>query len=364
MAVELNETPEALPLEQMRPRVRDLLAPRPWIYWTDFLFHIVLTWSAFLLTVRATPWSPLQAVAWLVSVFALYRCVIFIHELAHLKRGTFGAFRWVWNLTCGFPTLLPSFIYSGVHNHHHRKNVYGTAEDGEYFPFASHSPLQMVGFLALNALLPGLLVIRFVFLTPIGWIVPRFHQYLLQRASSLTLDARFKRTPSDRDDANWRQQEAFAFCYGSIALTLACTGVLAWHVLAAWYVMVFGGLLINAVRTLVAHRYRNASGHPMTITQQFLDSVDVPGQRFLTGLWAPVGLRYHATHHLFPSMPYHNLGEAYRRLHAAFPEVYAEATRTGLLDALGRLWSDSRSSRRGPVPAAVTGSSTAGGKFR
>ncbi len=28
----------------------------------------------------------------------------------------------------------------------------------------------------------------------------------------------------------------------------------------------------------------------------------------LPALWAPVGLRYHATHHLFMSMPYHNLG--------------------------------------------------------
>ena len=36
---------------------------------------------------------------------------------------------------------------------------------------------------------------------------------------------------------------------------------------------------------------------------------------FITGLWAPVGLRYHATHHLFMSMPYHhNLSKAQRRL--------------------------------------------------
>ncbi len=348
---------EDLPLDDMRRRVRDLFEPKPWLYWTDFLFHITLTWVAFAITVQAALWSPLQVLAYLVSVFALYRSVIFIHELAHLKRGSFGMFRWVWNLLCGLPTLLPSYVYSGVHNHHHRKNVYGTTGDGEYYPFAARSPLEVVGFLAPSVLLPGLLVIRFVALTPIGWVSPRVRSYLWKRASSLTLDARFIRTASERDESDWRLQEALACGYGAAAIALVAGGILPWQTLVVWYLMVFGSLSVNAVRTVVAHRYRNAQRQPMTITEQFLDSVDVPGQRFVTGLWAPVGLRYHATHHLFPSMPYHNLGEAYRRLLHDYPEVYAQATRRGLLDALRQLWSDARASQRKPtVQADATGS--------
>jgi fatty acid desaturase len=49
--------------------------------------------------------------------------------------------------------------------------------------------------------------------------------------------------------------------------------------------------------------------------------VNVPPPALLPVLWAPVGLRYHALHHLLPRVPYHNLAEAHRRLVAASPEA-------------------------------------------
>lgn len=349
-----KDTAETLPLDAMRSRVRDLLEPTAWRYWTDFLFHISLAWAAFAVTVCARLGSPLQIAAYLVTIFALYRSVIFIHELTHLNRARFNAFRWTWNLLCGMPVLLPSFTYSGVHNEHHKKRVYGTADDGEYYPFASRSPLGIIGFLALNAVIPALLAIRFVLLTPCGWISPRLHRLLWRHASSMTIDAAYQRTPSDRDESDWQLQELLAFVYGASAIALACLGILAWQVLAVWYVAMAGGLTINAIRTLAAHRYRNQPGRAMSISEQFLDSSDIPGFGYLTELWAPIGLRYHATHHLFPSMPYHNLGTAYRRLSQAFPTVYTQATRRGLLRAFGELWQASRASKHGLATSART----------
>lgn len=341
----LPHSTESLPLDDMRRRVRDLLEPKALLYWMDFLFHVCLAWGALAVTTSANLGSPLQIAAYLVTIFALYRSVIFIHELTHLNRARFNSFRWIWNLLCGFPVLLPSFTYSGVHNEHHRKRVYGTGKDGEYYPFASRSPIEIIGFLALNALIPALLVIRFVLLTPFGWLSPKLHRLLWQHASSMTIDAAYKRTPSDRDEADWQLQELLAFTYGATAIVLACLGILPWQVLVVWYVAMVGGLTVNAIRTLAAHRYGNRQGQPMSISDQFLDSSDIPGFGYLTELWAPIGLRYHATHHLFPSMPYHNLGKAYRRLLQDFPETHSQATRNSLTTALGQLWRNARNSQ-------------------
>jgi fatty acid desaturase len=97
-------------------------------------------------------------------------------------------------------------------------------------------------------------------------------------------------------------------------------------------------MLLNQTRTLVAHLWEN-EGEAMTVTAQYLDSVNVPPPATLPALWAPVGLRYHALHHLLPSLPYHALGEAHRRLTKALEPAspYHKGNYTGLPHLVGRL---------------------------
>jgi fatty acid desaturase len=77
-------------------------------------------------------------------------------------------------------------------------------------------------------------------------------------------------------------------------------------------------VLMNCLRTLASHRF-TSEGRETTFVGQMLDSVTMDNDSPLAVLLNPVGLRYHATHHLFPSMPYHNVRAAHKRLLAQLP---------------------------------------------
>ncbi len=117
-------------------------SPSAAIFWTDFLLSFGL--GAFCYNrslnfiVKGQAFAPLQILCFLVACALFYRSVLFIHELVHLRTGTFTAFRAVWNLFCGIPMLVPSFLYY-THLDHHRRNHYGTVLDGEYIPLGSQS---------------------------------------------------------------------------------------------------------------------------------------------------------------------------------------------------------------------------------
>ena len=84
----------------------------------------------------------------------------------------------------------------------------------------------------------------------------------------------------------------------------------------------------------------------MTFEEQLLDSVNYPDNPILGELWAPVGLRYHALHHLFPGIPYHNLGTAHRKLVANLPaeNIYNQTGARTLNGALRDLWQRAKNS--------------------
>ncbi len=342
-------TAEAESLQQARRLTRALMKPDPKIYWADFLFNISLGWGLFaLILFEHRLWF--QAPLFVIAVLAFYRAAIFIHELAHLYRNRVPGFRLVWNLLCGIPFLVPSFSYDGVHNEHHKKSAYGTQADGEYLPFARMAPWRLVAYALLSWLLPVLFVVRFALLTPLSWVIPKLRPWLWRSASSLIIDPEYQRPVSAvRHDADgWRLQETCASIWAVTVLALVVTGVWPVSVLVLWYGVMASVFFLNSLRTLVAHAYRNPADQSVSVIEQFQDSIDVPGHWFWTALWAPVGLRFHATHHLFPSMPYHNLGKAHRLLVNELDDNrwYLAASRQSLCSALAQIWREAANYRQ------------------
>jgi fatty acid desaturase len=71
-------------------------------------------------------------------------------------------------------------------------------------------------------------------------------------------------------------------------------------------------------------------------------------------IWAPLGMRFHALHHLFPTLPYHNMAAAHRRLAAVLPadHPYRQTESPSLLAAIGQLARASRAAQSSVRPAS------------
>src|SRR4029077_14035763 len=121
--------------------------------WTDLLLSAAVGYASFAIWI-VFGITLIGIAAAIVSVLALYRCILFIHELTHLRRRTPRGFWTAWHMLVGVPLLLPSFLYDGVHNLHHSKAHYGTLEDPEYLEFASGRALHLVPVGAVSGAAP------------------------------------------------------------------------------------------------------------------------------------------------------------------------------------------------------------------
>lgn len=315
---------------------RDISSARPEIYWPDMLISAVTGYAALAGAILIdTP--ALAILSGLVAALALYRALLFIHELTHIHRNALPGFRFAWNILVGIPMLTPSLMYEGVHTLHHARTRYGTAEDPEYLPLALMKPWSLPMFVLVALLAPLALLVRFGILTPLGALFPPLRRLVWQRFSALSINPDFRRRPPEGTFARmvmW--QEAGASLW---AITLmASVFFLGWRPLLIALAVFSLTAVLNQLRTLVAHLWEN-DGEPMTVTAQYLDSVNVPPPALLAPLWAPVGLRYHALHHLLPSLPYHSLGEAHRRLkaHLGAGSTYDGANHAGMAPLVARI---------------------------
>ena len=323
-------------LRAARDLVKDLGTAKASIYWSDMLIFTALAYATLVGAILV------QSVALaiglgLLSSLAFYRALMFIHELTHIHRDALPGFRMGWNLLVGIPLLTPSFMYEGVHTLHHARTRYGTPEDPEYLPLALMKPWSLPVFVLIALLAPVAFMIRFGLLVPLGLIIPPIRRLTWQRASALSINPDFRRRPPEgelRKRVFWQELGGFVWSW----MLVGSVFVLGWKPLLVALAVLSLTAVLNQLRTLVAHLWEN-EGEPMTVTAQFLDSVNVPPPGPIAEVWAPVGLRYHALHHLMPSMPYHDLPEAHRRLvkELGIDSTYQSANHPGMLALVYRI---------------------------
>ncbi len=298
--------------------VRDLMSHNPGLYFIDFTLSALIGYGAAWVYFTVPDYSVLHAVALVVASFGLFRAGVFIHEIVHMPSGRMTAFKAFWNLFYGVPMLSPSFMYSN-HTDHHARRYYGTAQDGEYQPFGLGGAGRVALYFAQVLVIPFFGIVRFLILSPLAWISPRMRAWVWRSASSYISNPGYQRqVPRGEDHGWWVVGEVLCFAWLAFLGVLLAMGVIPWQVLPEIYALAVLAVFWNWLRNLAGHLFLS-DGNPMSHEAQFKESITIVGTPWLHELLFPVGLRYHAIHHLFPAMPYHSMPEAHRRLMEQLP---------------------------------------------
>jgi fatty acid desaturase len=289
-------------------------------YWVDFL----CTWSLFVMGMVAWIFAPmaLSIVGLVIGIFAAYRCGSFMHEIVHFNRRSKEemAFKAGWNLLFGIIILSPSRLYD-AHLEHHMPKSFATIEDPEYVPITNRSFFGLAFFVFHHVLGPITLVAVRMFLNPIIWIFPALGAKLMNgKGTSLVINWDY--IPTDKTKATAFDRFAIVASTALLYVYLGAiiSGLVPLVIVAKILALIIISMVLNGVRTLVAHRYINYDRQSVSREEQLLDSVNLIGNPIIGGLLAPVGLRYHALHHLVQALPYHSLEPAHIKLMAELPE--------------------------------------------
>ncbi len=197
--------------------------------------------------------------------------------------------------------------------------MYATPQDPEYVinVFKRGSVLSILFYTMHICLFPAFVFLRFL-LAPLTFIHPSVRDFTLRRLSSFTLNWKYERDIARLDRKTFAAVELLCWLRASAIPLAVIAGVTIWTRMPLMYVLAASTLLFNQMRQLADHRFES-DGERMTMPDHILDSCNYTDRDFFTWLFFPFAIKFHALHHLFPSLPYHNLESAHRHLTNQLP---------------------------------------------
>ena len=308
---------EQAAIREIRSHLNGQFRHKAHIYFTDAAVSILVGYFfAFLyLSPAAGVWT--QWVFFLIAGFALFRAGLFMHEIVHMPNGKMKPFKVFWNIVYGVPLGGHSFLYT-CHLYHHQTKTFGTENDGEYLPLGRGNRWRLFFYIMEVPILPFLSLARFTILVPLSLVFPAIRTWLIRHASSAVMNPRFKFDKPHMYNRWWRLCDIASSTWIWCVVGLTASGVIPWQIILKVYFLIVLVVGINWLRNLVAHTYTN-QGDRISHLRQFLDSINISGPFPLVNLFFPIGMRYHALHHLLPSLPYHEMRHVHQKLKTELP---------------------------------------------
>ena len=286
------------------------------IFWTDLIITFLLSWPLFFFAVFSE--GPISYLSFIISVFAIYRGTIFIHEVVHFEKELSG-FRIFFNLLFGWPNCFPAYLYT-PHFFHHGKKTYGTKKDPEYMYLGDKKPITMIAPLIVAFILPIFHFIRFA-LVPLFYpiMTEKMKFFIFENFSTLVMDVKYKRRKRYPNELNQMVLNDLACClYKWVPLLAIYYGYLPVKALVFYIIALYCSMVLNMYRAKFNHKYENPNT-PMTDMGQLYENVTIEGS-ILSELWSPTALRFHTIHHVVQDIPYHNLKKAHEKLKRELPK--------------------------------------------
>jgi fatty acid desaturase len=328
----------------LRTADTDLFRPSATRYWLDFAISLVAAYASASVYLLSPLGSLAQLAAFPLATFWLYRLGSLVHEVCHLGEREMPGFKLAWNLCAGIMSLMPSPFFTRHHRDHHSQRYYGTPQDPEYVAnmVEGGNAASVLGYALKILAMPIVVFFRFL-LVPLTFVTPGVREWTLRHASALTFNRAYERRLTAADRRAILAVEIPCFVRALSIPLLVALGLAPWTRIPLLYALAVATVALNHLRFLADHHCEGDGGR-VGMAAHIADSCNFTGNDPLTLLFFPFSIRYHALHHLFPSLPYHNLRRAHEHLVACLPATSPYLT----LDQPG-WWSVAKRTLLGPA---------------